>query len=378
MKHDKQKNLIMIVVSAAILAAVNLGVWLAAQHGAIAPLGDDALWTAFAVLNVVSLVWAISLLGLQPLVVAISYAAGGFLAYKGVQGISGIQVAEITTAGATYGAFGALVIGNYTTKARLSFFSKKQVPFIFIIAALLVFDAVLNSGISSAEGRVVINAVVFPFMLAGVIIGLGWSVLNRYGVGHKDELPPVAITIEQPAAGEEVEKQEASNTLKIQMPVDAVEEEDIDAVAAVMEEVEIPEEIRAPVEEAVTPMVTKEEDFFPLEIDKDNDFAPQEEAPYDVAEMVAELDGMDEDPYSLPAFDASLYGSGEEEDDAGGTMVEEPVVSLSLNHDEQETVAEPSEKAAVAELNLPEPVPVKSTKSTDWLSGHLDLLNKLK
>ena len=221
MKHEKQKNLSLIMLSAAILAAVNMGIWLAAQHGTIAPIGDHFLWIAFAVLNVASLVWAISLLGLQPLVVAIAYVVGGFLAFKGVQGIDGIHVAEITSAGATYGAFGALVIGNYTTKVRLSYFSKRQVPFIFIIVALLVFNAALNSDISSTDQSVILNAVVFPFVLAGVIIGLVWSVVNRYGIGHKVDLSGGVIAVEQPAVVEEsyeVEEHETSNMLKSQMP----------------------------------------------------------------------------------------------------------------------------------------------------------------
>lgn len=378
MKHEKRKNLTMIVVSAAILVAVNLGVWLAAKHGAIAPIGNHLLWTAFVALNVVSLVWAISLLGLQPLVVAISYVAGGFLAFKGVEGMSGINIAEVTTAGATYGAFGALAVGNSTAKVRLAFFNKGQVPFIFIIAALLVFDAVLNSEISSADGSVILNAVVFPFVLAGVIIGLVWSVLNRYGIGHKVDLAPGAIASEHPAAVEEVEADEEPNALKIQIPVDAVEEEDVDAVAAVMEDVELPELIETPVEESVTPKVAKEEEFFPLEIDKDNDFILPEEKPHSVGDMVAELDALDEDPYSLTAVDANLYASGADEDGHGGVLVGEPIVSLSLDLDEQEAVADPPEKASVAEVEQPESAPTESAGSADWLNGHLDLLNKLK
>lgn len=382
MKHSKQNNLTMIVVSAAILIAVNVGIWLAAKNGTISPIENHALWMAFVALNVVSLVWSISLLGLQPLVVAISYVAGGFLAFKGVQGMSGINVAEITTAGATYGAFGALAVGNSTTKVRLAFFNKAQVPFIFIIAALLVFDAVLNSGISSADGSVILNAVVFPFVLAGVIIGLVWSVLNRYGIGHKVQVHH-EIAAEHPDAGEQTEEAEEENTLKIQIPAH-IEEEESDAVAAVAEEVEIPETTESPVKEAVTPivaqedMVEKEEEFFPLEIDKDDEFVLPEEEKYGTADLIAELDGMDDDSYALSAFDANLYASGADEDGHGGVMVEEPIVSVSLDIDEQEAVAEEPVKEPAAEEKQPEPEPPKAAKSEDWLSGHLDLLNKLK
>jgi hypothetical protein len=391
MKHKKRKNLTMIVVSAAILVTVNLGVWLAAKQGAIAPIGNDLLWTAFVALNVISLVWAISLLGLHPLVVTLSYVAGGFLAFKGVEGMSGISVAEVTTAGATYGAFGALAVGNCTTKVRFAFFNKGQVSFIFIIAALLVFDAVLNSEISSADGSVILNAVVFPFVLAGVIIGLVWSVLNRYGIGQKVDLAHGAIAVEHPNTVEEVEEAEEANTLKIQMPAHIEEEEDVDAAAAVMEEVELPETLEAPVEDPIKPIVAreekkeKEEEFFPLEIDKGDDFALPEEETYGAVEMAAELNGLDEDPYSLTAFDTSLYASGIDEDGHGGVMVEEPVVSLALDLDEKAEVeseavpvVEATKEAEPEPIAQVEPEQKKSTRSDDWLSGHLDLLNKLK
>ena len=177
----------MIAATAVILVAVNLGVWIAANKGAIVAIDNMLLWSAFVALNVVSILWAVSLLGLQPLVVAISYVAGGFLAFMGVKGMGGISVAEVTTAGATYGAFGALAIGNATTKVRLAFFNKGQVPFIFIIVGLLVIDALLNSGISSAGGSVLLNAVLLPFIIAGVIVGLIWTALNRFVIGQHGE-----------------------------------------------------------------------------------------------------------------------------------------------------------------------------------------------
>jgi hypothetical protein len=388
MKNDKQKHLTMIVVAAAILVAVNAGVWLAAKHGVIAPIGNLLLWTAFVVLNVVSLVWAISLLGLHPLVVAVSYVAGGFLAFKGVEGMSGINIAEITTAGATYGAFGALAVGNSTAKVRLAFFNKGQVPFIFIIAALLVFDAVLNSEISSADKGVILNAVVFPFVLAGVIIGLVWSVLNRYGIGYKVDLAHGAIAAAHPDAVEELEELEELNTLQIQIPAH-IEQEDLDEVAAVMEDVELPEVTEAPIEETVKPIVAqeeKEEEFFPLEIDKDDDFILSMEESFADTVMVADPESLDEDPFSMGGFDVNLYASGvDEAGHGGGVMIEEPVVSLALDLDETAAAKQPA-KAPVAKEAQPEPAPQaqaepgqkKSAKSDDWLTGHLDLLNKLK
>ena len=219
---NKQKNMIMSVAAAAVLVAVNVGVFMAAGKGAIAPINNMLLWGAFVALNIASILWAVGMLGLHPLVVSISYVAGGFLAFQGVRGMSGVSVAEVTTAGATYGAFGALAIGNATTKVRLAFFDKAQVPFIFIIVGLLVIDAVLNSQITNAGGSVMLNAVVFPFVLAGVIVGLLWSVLNRYGVGKKPS--EVLAEADAFAAASSMEKVEAisSDKLVIKMPVDAV------------------------------------------------------------------------------------------------------------------------------------------------------------
>jgi hypothetical protein len=325
---------------------------------------------------------------LQPLVVAIAYVAGGFLAFKGVEGISGLNVAEITTAGATYGAFGALAVGNCTTRVRLAFFNKGQVPFIFIITALLVFDAVLNSEISSADGSVILNAVVFPFVLAGVIIGLVWSVLNRYGIGHKAEGAQSPVAIEHPDTVEKSEESGETNALQILIPADVEEEDAADAAAAVLEEVELIEKIETPVEISVKPMVAKEEkeeDFFPLEIDKHNDFVLPEEETADAVEPAAALEGLEEDLHSLAAFDANLYASGADEDVQGSSLVEELIHSLSLDLDEPED-AVPELTPVVNTTLEPEPKPIaqvepaqkKSATANDWLSGHLDLLNKLK
>ena len=59
-------------------------------------------------------------------------------------------------------------------------------------------------------------------------------------------------------------------------------------------------------------------------------------------------------------------------------MEEASAASLPLINDESETVAEQPEKTELAGITLPEPVQAKDEKSTDWLSGHLDLLNKLQ
>ena len=74
----------MTVAAAAVLVALNVGVFMAAGNGTISPINNVLLWGGFVALNVASILWAISMLGLQPLVVAISYVAGGTLAYLGV------------------------------------------------------------------------------------------------------------------------------------------------------------------------------------------------------------------------------------------------------------------------------------------------------
>jgi hypothetical protein len=391
MKGNKQKHLGMIFAAAAILVAVNLGVWLAAEHGAIAPIGNPGLWTAFAVLNVVSLVWAAGLLGLHPLVVALSYVAGGFLAFKGVEGINGINIAEITTAGSTYGAFGAIAVGNLTTKVRLPFFSKRQVPFIFIITALLVFDAILSSEITRADRSVVLNALVFPFVLAGVIIGLVWSVLNRYGIGDRVNPRHAKVAVEHPGAvkeePEESRKPEESTTLRIAIP-DHVEEEDVDADAAI-EEVDLPEVSDPPAEETVKPIIAQEEtdeDFFPLEIDRGDDDDFTREELYGHVETAADADHPEEDRFSVGEFDVNLYASIIDEiDPAEAVMIEDPVVS-QITDLKETAAAEPPVQLPVAEEKPPEGVPQEQAEpgpsrgktSDDWLSGHLDLLNKLK
>jgi hypothetical protein len=389
MKDSKQKHLAVIMLSAVILFTVNVGIWLAAKYGIIPPIGNVALWTAFAVLNVMSLVWAVGLLGLHPLVLAFAYVAGGFLAFKGVEGIPGMNIAEITTAGATYGAFGSLTVGYFTTKVRLAFFNKRQVPFIFVIAVLLVFDAVLSSEISSADGTVVLHAVVFPFVLAGIIIGLVWSMLSRYGIG--DRVDPVHDTVaaEHSDSVNEIEESEEPNTLKIQMPVRIEEEDEVAVDAVAMEEPDFPEISEPPDEETVKPNVAleeTEEDFFPLEIDRDDDqmLAPEELKA--AVETIDDTDSLDEVPLSLEEFDVNLYASIVDEiDPAGDVMIEDPAMSLARDINEAAAPEEPEEIPFIEEQSPESKPPVtvesgekKSNPSDDWLNGHLDLLNKLK
>ncbi len=386
MNRDKQKNMAMITVAGLILVATNLGVWLAAREGVIAPVGNSVIWGAFVALNVASILWAVILLGLQPLVVSLSYVAGGFLAFKGVQEMGGVSVAEVTTAGATYGAFGALAVGNATTKVRLAFYNKKQVPFIFVIAGLLVLDAVLNSGISSAGGGIILNAVVFPFVIAGVVVGLIWTVLNRYGIGYNPRQSLAQAAVQKESTAETAAKEAPDSALKIEVP-EQVEEQQKELKVAVAEETVQPEVPAVPaVKETLAPAAVaeaKEEEFFPLEIDKDDEFIlPKDE--YGFSPNMDEAG--QEDTFSMSGFDSSLYASGAEEDREGGVMVEEPVAAVALDLDESSVPASEPAPAAQeekkpevsAEEKQAQPSPEKKDESGDWLSGHMDLLNKLK
>lgn len=92
-------------------------------------------------------------------------------------------MAEITTAGATYGAFGALAIGHVFTKLRPSFYNRKQVPFVFIIMALLVLDGLLSSRVLHAGWDVILNALVLPLVVAGGVGGLAGRTLSRRALG---------------------------------------------------------------------------------------------------------------------------------------------------------------------------------------------------
>ncbi|MBN2162796.1 MAG: hypothetical protein JXR25_15170 [Pontiellaceae bacterium] len=380
MKNNSKLNVVMLVVAAVVLLGADVSVWMAAQNGIIKSAGNTMLWGAFLALNLVSILWAVSMLGLQPLVVALSYVGGGFLAFKGVQGVAGVSVAEITTAGATYGAFGALAASNVTTKVRFALYQKGQVPFIFIIIALLVIDAGLNSGVSGAGGSVLLSAVVFPFILAGVSTGLVWTIAVRFGIGARNKKAVVAVdqSVDQSVEEvvEEIISEPEDTPMIVQMPEPLFlddENEDLPAIAA-----ELAEELNAPalplVEKApMTPADMIDEavadDFIPIEIDNS--------AAYELSEPAFDLDREEEQDeiFSVSGFDSSLYASGTSNNEHVGVMVDEPVTTVSVELD-QASVAALQEKAE-AVVQQAEPVR-KKAKEDDWLSGHLDLLSKLK
>ena len=375
MKNNSKMNMGMLSVAAVVLLGANVAVWMASRNGVIEATGNTMVWGAFMALNVISILWAVSMLGLQPLVVALSYVGGGFLAFKGVQGLAGVSVAEITTAGATYGAFGALAASNATAKVRFAWYHKGQVPFIFIIIALLVVDAGLNSGISGAGGNVLLSAVVFPFVLTGVLVGLAWSILVRFGIGARNKKEAAAAERSVAVAVEEVGTEvEEEVPMVVEMPeplfLDDVDDEGLPAVAALLAaELEEPAAEDVPLAPVAMLQDSEEDDFIPIELDNSNEF--------ELSDNAFGLDSASEEDevYSLSGFDSGLYASGSSRDDHGGVMVEEPVTAVAVEIDEV-SVAALQEKAE-AVVQQAEPAK-KKAKEDDWLSGHLDLLSKLK
>jgi len=348
MKNHGEKGIMHLVIAGLVLLAVNAWVWMGVQNGQLSPVGNPMLWGTFMVLNMVSLLWAVGLLGLQPLVVACSYAAGGFLAYRGVQGVASISVAEVTTAGATYGAIGALAVGNLTTKVRMAFFRKGQVPFIFVIVGLLVVDGVLNSQVSGAGWSVILNVLVFPFVLAGIMIGLIWMVVSCFVAAPKPHIGEMPVVEAQSP-----EEDDGTPHLMIQVP-DTVEEEDdepegIAAMAATPDPEPILDEslsVTGPVLEPTVEEAMEEESsmehFFPLEIDKDDGFVP----PGEGAGLIEPAVSLEEDPEPLSK--------------------PEPIPEVTP--DPEPTTSEPV---------YADPEPEDKKSDDDWLSGHLDLLNKI-
>jgi hypothetical protein len=375
MKNDAQKNILLLTLAGLILIMGNAAILMGCRNGQIAPVDNLALWGAFAVLSVCSLLWAVSLLGLQPMVVAFSYTAGGIMAFQGVRLIPDVNVAEIAAAGATYSAFGALVIGNATARVRLAFFTKRQAPLVFIIIALLLVDSLLSSRVSSAGWNVIANAVVFPFLFAGVVVGLVWVLLARICAGRDLTNKTVAavepVRKEEPAANTAEEEEEVTQ-LVFTVPESAALAESMEGSVLVRDPEPVLEDniSKAPEPEpevASSRMDSVEDEdafpdnFFPLDIDKGEEVLPLEENPnlMGVAAMVAES-------APVPAVEAD---PAEEAD---------PVVEDSTSLAEESSVLASAPESAPELAPAPEPDLEKGKAgSSDWLNGHLDLLNKL-
>lgn len=366
MKNDAQKTILLLTLAGLVLIMANAAIFMGSRNGQIAPVNNLVLWGAFAVLSVCSLLWAVSLLGLQPMVIAVSYTAGGVMAFQGVRLMPEVNVAEIAAAGATCSAFGALVIGNATTKVRLAFFTKRQTPLVFIIIALLLVDSLLSSRVSSAGWNVIANALVFPFLFSGVVVGLAWVVFARILAGRDFTKNSVAavepVEKEEPVANTAADEEDVTQ-LVFTVPESAALAESMEGSVLARDPEPVMEDIsKAPVPEVASSTMDSVEDedafpenFFPLDIDKGEEVLPLEENPnlMGVAAMVAES-------APEPAVEAD--------------PVAEDITSLS---EESSVLASAPESAPELE---PEPeLDLKKGKagSSDWLNGHLDLLNKL-
>jgi hypothetical protein len=241
---------------------------------------------------------------------------------------------------------------------------------------------------------VILNAVVFPFMLAGVFVGLIWAVLNHFGVGYNPRKAVELAATEAEAEAETAVETEAAaveapirnDALTIEVPEHAEPEAIPDAISTTPVEPEMPH--TPAVREARVPSAAAaavDEDFFPLEIDKDEEFFLPAEA-IDLSSVLdGDAEGEDEDaPFSMSSFDSGLYASGALDDHHGGVMVEEPLRSVSVDVDKAVAPAARTrpvvqeEKKPAPTVPEKKPEPQAKNASGDWLSGHLDLLNKLK
>lgn len=365
MNSNRNRDIVGLVITGCVFIAVNALVFMGSRTGRIAPVDNLLLWGVFATFSVFALLWVIRLLGLQPIIVAVSYAAGGFLAFQGVKLMPNVHVAEVATAGATYGAFGALVVGGATAKVRLAFLNKQQVPFVVVILALLLVDALLNSRVSHAGWGVVANALVLPFLLSGVVVGLAWMVVVRVHAWRKSLKELAGQTEEETVIGS-VQSDAEMAPLMFSAPESSDEDEIMEPAAFKTKHVR-----EAPVvlaESSCEEEEASDDNFFPLEIDNGEDavFAEEDGSLMDLAAMVAEsapeLVG-DEEPLVEQEIPLQKPISSEENNEL-------PAEEAPVADPEPQTIeVEPEE--TISEEN-------KKVDSNDWLSSHLDLLNKLK
>ena len=281
----------MLAATAVVLIGADLAVWAGGHYGVLRAADDMLIWIACMALGLISILWSVALLGIQPLIMAFSYVVGGVVSYFGVRNIGGIAEAEIMTAGATYGSFGMLLVSSITAAVRSTWYRRDQVPFVFMMLVLLLVDGALTGGVFGAGGRVLLRGVVYPFVLAGIMMGVVWSIIVRFRTrpGRK----------KRKAFAEEMQKAAETamdDTVAVQPEVlisepetVALEEEDQvePAVAALEPEepllVPVPEDLELPDASELPETAFKrtetpdDEMFFPLEIDQSESFfAPLE------------------------------------------------------------------------------------------------------
>jgi len=367
MENNTHKNIMFLVVAGVVLALLNGGILMAAGNGQLAPIDNLALWGAFVVLNICSLLWAVSLLGLQPMVVAVSYVAGGALAFMGVRMLPDINVAEVTTAGATYGAFGALAVGNATTRVRLAFFNKAQVPFIFVILALLLLDGLLNSQVSKAGFGVILNALVFPFIFSGAVVGLVWMLLVRSGIGKNMERAPV----EEVAETQTEEVEEKPVRLVIEVPEGTEDGREASHEAAQARKAEEAKALAARKAEEANRIRAerKAEEARKLAARKAEEIRMLAERKAEEARKLAERKATEEAAAAAVAAKEEAGHFFPLEIDNGGEVVS-PEVSNPVETDD--VVPE-----KILEIEKERDAAKSAGGTDDWLNSHMDLLNEL-
>jgi len=229
-------------------------------------------------------------------------------------------------------------------------------------------------------------AMVFPFVLAGVIFGLIWAVLNHFGNQYNPRKAIVHVQEEFEDVGERAIEAEET-VLQIQVPeyqdvTEDIPEEEPEAIVA-------QEDVKSPffkeIDEPAAVLQTKHEDFFPLEIDKNDEFGlPAEEPDFrsELTQDEAELDQL----FALPSIDSGLYESQKLDSLDAGVMIEDSLSMVSMDIDEDDVLSEDAATAFLErEVKEPEPPvadhvakPADQKHASDWLSSHMELLNRLK
>ncbi len=252
---------------------------------------------------------------------------------------------------------------------------------------LLVVSGFLNSQISGAGWNVILNGLILPFSLAGIVVGLVWLVISRLNFSHK---PHVVEKLSKEESiviqSHEKDEDEGASQLMFQVPEAVEVEDEPEELAAMLATSDpIPEEaldVDEPRVELAVPDVEEEVDdghFFPLEIDKDDEFA----LPYEEIDSV-ESDFLEEKIEEEQVPDLLQETITEPEPELVSAYIPEPEPIV-----EPEPIPEPE---PILEA-LPEPISVRSpilepaeplskpkenkSDDTDWLNSHLDLMNKI-
>ena len=384
MKNDTQNNKIFLIITGLIFALLNVVLFLASKKEVLPNIGNIALWGGFVALNTASILWVIDQLKVNALVIALAYLVGGALSFMGVHSLSGVGVVEVVTAGATYGALGALIASNFTRKIRLI---SVPMPFVVIILVILVLDGILNSQVLHSSLTVILNALVFPFIFAGVIIGLIWGILLRFGVGKPKEIvakKPVVSEKKAPkgtsskAAPKKVEKKVEKKVAPAPAkPAPVAEKKKVAPKPVVAKEKKAPvvEKKPTPVKPAPSP--------------KKPEPKPEVKKPVETVSTPKPVEEKKNAPSGLPSLDSMPWASKTEEPKKSAPEpVKKPEVkkdddflsslpdlsSLTGNKKKEEPVKEEPKKEDVVKEEVKKP----ESQSQDWLNDHLDFLTELK